>query len=109
MATTAVTNRKVVSHAEWLTARKAFLKKEEEFTRLRDELSAAPRTSLGKSREESNMRQALEARRSDAMSRYRPLRSKRAVAAQRSPLVGAQRLGVLAAVTGGAKFWPARE
>jgi predicted dithiol-disulfide oxidoreductase (DUF899 family) len=39
MATTAVTNRRVVSHAEWLTARKAFLKKEEEFTRLRDELS----------------------------------------------------------------------
>src|SRR5580765_3989501 len=39
MATTAVTNRKVVSHAEWLTARKAFLKKEKEFTKLRDELS----------------------------------------------------------------------
>jgi hypothetical protein len=57
----------------------------------------------------SNMPQALEARRSDAMSRYRPLRSKRAVTAQRSPLVGAQRLGVLAAVTGGAKLWPARE
>jgi predicted dithiol-disulfide oxidoreductase (DUF899 family) len=39
MATTAVVNRKVVSHAEWLAARKAFLKKEKEFTRLRDELS----------------------------------------------------------------------
>ena len=30
---------KVVSHAEWLAARKAFLAKEKEFTRLRDELS----------------------------------------------------------------------
>jgi predicted dithiol-disulfide oxidoreductase (DUF899 family) len=39
MATTAVANRKIVSHAEWLAARKAFLKKEKEFTRLRDELS----------------------------------------------------------------------
>jgi len=39
MATTAVTNRRVVSRAEWLTARKAFLKTEKEFTRLRDELS----------------------------------------------------------------------
>jgi len=39
MATTAVVNRKVVSHAEWLAARKAFLKREKEFTRLRDELS----------------------------------------------------------------------
>jgi predicted dithiol-disulfide oxidoreductase (DUF899 family) len=39
MATTAVVDRKVVSHAEWLAARKAFLKKEKEFTRLRDELS----------------------------------------------------------------------
>ena len=29
----------VVSHAEWLTARKQFLAKEKEFTRLRDELS----------------------------------------------------------------------
>ena len=39
MATTAVINRKVVSHSEWLAARKAFLQKEKEFTRLRDELS----------------------------------------------------------------------
>lgn len=39
MATTAVVNRKVVSHAEWLAARKAFLQKEKELTRLRDELS----------------------------------------------------------------------
>ena len=29
----------IVSHAEWLAARKAFLTKEKEFTRLRDELS----------------------------------------------------------------------
>jgi predicted dithiol-disulfide oxidoreductase (DUF899 family) len=34
-----VRNPKVVSPAEWLTARKAHLKKEKEFTRLRDELS----------------------------------------------------------------------
>ena len=39
MATTAVVNRKVVSHAEWLAARKAFLQKEKELTRLRDVLS----------------------------------------------------------------------
>ena len=39
MATSALVNRKVVSHAEWITARTAFLKKEKEFTRLRDELS----------------------------------------------------------------------
>src|SRR5205085_10991473 len=39
MLTTAVVNRKVVSHTEWLAARTAFLKKEKEFTRLRDELS----------------------------------------------------------------------
>ena len=39
MATSAVINRKVVSHAEWLRARKAFLQKEKEFTRLRDKLS----------------------------------------------------------------------
>jgi predicted dithiol-disulfide oxidoreductase (DUF899 family) len=32
-------NAKVVSAAEWVTARKEFLKKEKEFTRLRDELS----------------------------------------------------------------------
>ena len=30
---------KVVSHTEWLAARKDFLKKEKEFTHLRDELS----------------------------------------------------------------------
>jgi predicted dithiol-disulfide oxidoreductase (DUF899 family) len=36
---TAVERPKVVSQAEWLTARKEFLKKEKEFTRLRDELS----------------------------------------------------------------------
>ena len=39
MATSALVNRKVVSHAEWIAARTAFLKKEKEFTRLRDELS----------------------------------------------------------------------
>src|SRR2546429_9760555 len=39
MATTAVINRKVVGHSEGLAARKAFLQKEKEFTRLRDELS----------------------------------------------------------------------
>ena len=38
-ATTEKLNIKVVSPAEWLTARKALLKKEKEFTRLRDELS----------------------------------------------------------------------
>jgi predicted dithiol-disulfide oxidoreductase (DUF899 family) len=41
MATVAteVKNPKVVSHAEWVTARKEFLAKEKELTRLRDELS----------------------------------------------------------------------
>jgi predicted dithiol-disulfide oxidoreductase (DUF899 family) len=34
---------RVVLHDKWLAARKAFLKKEKEFTRLRDELSAARR------------------------------------------------------------------
>jgi predicted dithiol-disulfide oxidoreductase (DUF899 family) len=34
----------VVSHGEWLTARSAFLTKEKEFTRLRDELSRQRRT-----------------------------------------------------------------
>ena len=34
---------KVVSHAEWVQARKAFLAKEKEFTRQRDELSHARR------------------------------------------------------------------
>ena len=37
--TTAVRHPKVVSHADWLTARKQFLTKEKEFTRQRDELS----------------------------------------------------------------------
>jgi predicted dithiol-disulfide oxidoreductase (DUF899 family) len=36
---TAVKHPNVVSHAEWLSARKDFLKREKEFTRLRDELS----------------------------------------------------------------------
>ena len=36
---TEVQHPKVVSHAEWLTAREEHLKKEKEFTRLRDELS----------------------------------------------------------------------
>ncbi len=35
----AIRNHPVVSHEEWLTARTAFLAKEKEFTRLRDELS----------------------------------------------------------------------
>jgi predicted dithiol-disulfide oxidoreductase (DUF899 family) len=39
MATSAVISRKAVPHKEWLAARTAFLKKEKEFTRLRDELS----------------------------------------------------------------------
>jgi predicted dithiol-disulfide oxidoreductase (DUF899 family) len=39
MATSAAPTRKVVSHSEWLAARTAFLKKEKEFSRLRDELS----------------------------------------------------------------------
>jgi predicted dithiol-disulfide oxidoreductase (DUF899 family) len=34
-----LTDRKVVSHEEWLAARKAFLIKEKEFTKLRDQLS----------------------------------------------------------------------
>ena len=38
-ATTEKLNTKVVAPAEWLAARKALLKKEKEFTRLRDELS----------------------------------------------------------------------
>jgi predicted dithiol-disulfide oxidoreductase (DUF899 family)/uncharacterized damage-inducible protein DinB len=42
-ATTEKLNTKVVSPTEWLTARKALLKKEKEFTRLRDELSAQRR------------------------------------------------------------------
>jgi len=44
-------NRKVVSPAEWLVARKQFLAKEKEFTRLRDELSRQrARASVGKGR-----------------------------------------------------------
>ena len=39
MATSAAVSKKVVSHNEWVAARTAFLKKEKEFTRLRDELS----------------------------------------------------------------------
>src|SRR3989442_15361703 len=39
MATRAMEQSKVVSPAEWLAARKQLLKKEKEFTRLRDELS----------------------------------------------------------------------
>jgi hypothetical protein len=34
---------RVVSHAEWLAARKKFLTKEKEFTRLRDQVSAERR------------------------------------------------------------------
>jgi len=37
--TNGIENHPVVSHDEWLAARKAFLTKEKEFTRLRDELS----------------------------------------------------------------------
>jgi predicted dithiol-disulfide oxidoreductase (DUF899 family) len=39
MATSAAPIRKVVSHEEWLAARKAFLQKEKELTHLRDEVS----------------------------------------------------------------------
>src|SRR5438309_2422631 len=39
MATRAMGNAKVVSPAEWLAARKELLKKEKEFSRLRDQLS----------------------------------------------------------------------
>src|SRR6267142_2794564 len=39
MATRAMEQSKVVSPAEWLAARKELLKKEKEFTRLRDQLS----------------------------------------------------------------------
>jgi predicted dithiol-disulfide oxidoreductase (DUF899 family) len=39
MATRAIETSKVVSPAEWLAARKELLKKEKEFTRLRDDLS----------------------------------------------------------------------
>ena len=36
---TAISGHRVASSEEWLEARKAFLAKEKEFTRLRDELS----------------------------------------------------------------------
>ena len=39
MATRAMEHPKVVSPAEWLAARKELLKKEKEFSRLRDQLS----------------------------------------------------------------------
>src|SRR5262249_33281626 len=46
------TQHRVVSHEEWLSARTAFLAKEKEFTRLRDELSrrrrALPRERVDK-------------------------------------------------------------
>ncbi len=45
----------IVSREEWLDARKAFLDKEKEFTRLRDELSAA-RRQLPKTRIEKDYR-----------------------------------------------------
>ena len=40
---TAIANHPIVSHEEWLAARLAFLAKEKEFTRQRDELAAARR------------------------------------------------------------------
>jgi predicted dithiol-disulfide oxidoreductase (DUF899 family) len=43
-STLAVQPPHVVSHAEWLAARREFLTKEKEFTRLRDELSRQRRT-----------------------------------------------------------------
>ncbi len=46
MATRAMEQSKVVSPAEWLAARKQLLKKEKEFTRLRDELSRQFSTGL---------------------------------------------------------------
>ena len=42
--TTAPNLPKVVSHSEWIDARRKFLAKEKEFTRLRDELSRQRRT-----------------------------------------------------------------
>ena len=39
-----MTEPRIVSHEKWLAARKAFLAKEKEFTRLRDELSRERRT-----------------------------------------------------------------
>lgn len=43
MTRTAIPHPKVVSRSEWLAARKQFLSKEKEFTRLRDQLSAGRR------------------------------------------------------------------
>jgi predicted dithiol-disulfide oxidoreductase (DUF899 family) len=43
-STVGIARHNVVSHAEWLVARKEFLAKEKEFTRLRDELSRERRT-----------------------------------------------------------------
>jgi len=50
MTTAAIekTGTKVVSHAEWLAARKQFLAKEKEFTHLRDELSRQSGNCHGK-------------------------------------------------------------
>ena len=47
-ATKAAPHHPVVSHEEWLSARTAFLAKEKEFTRLRDELSRQRRALHGK-------------------------------------------------------------
>ena len=38
-----ITDHRIVSHEEWIAARKALLAKEKEFNRLRDELSAQRR------------------------------------------------------------------
>ena len=46
-STIEVRQPKTVSHGEWLTARKAFLAKEKEFTRVRDELSRQRRALQG--------------------------------------------------------------
>ena len=42
---------KIVSQAEWLDARKALLAKEKEYTRLRDQISAAMGAGLADSTE----------------------------------------------------------
>ncbi len=52
-ATIEKTDAKVVSHADWIAARKAFLKKEKEFTHLRDDLSR-PRRELPWEKVEKN-------------------------------------------------------
>ena len=52
-------DHKAVSHEEWLSARTAFLAKEKEFTRLRDELSRrAARAAVGEGREVVRLRRA---------------------------------------------------